>query len=133
MGDRCFIFFSLGDSNNLQTLWASLTDPAPSDATTARSAEVPLLGRTEKSAADAKEAELFRKRLVFSALAAIPPIGMFLPPCTVVLVAHHRMAVTGLACATRHLDALVSFTGSFAGLAIQSIIPTALVYYSRRR
>eukprot|EP00455_Lapot_gusevi_P043322 TRINITY_DN5251_c0_g1_i2.p1 TRINITY_DN5251_c0_g1~~TRINITY_DN5251_c0_g1_i2.p1 ORF type:complete len:175 (+),score=57.45 TRINITY_DN5251_c0_g1_i2:77-601(+) len=48
----------------------------------------------------------------YSILAAVPPLL--------------------IAASTKSVDALVSFTGSFAGLAIQYIIPAWLVYSSRR-
>jgi len=38
----------------------------------------------------------------------------------------------GIALATRHVDTLVSFTGAFAGLFIQYVIPFSLVYWARK-
>jgi hypothetical protein len=49
---------------------------------------------------------------LFSLLAVIPPI------C--------------IAFGTRNVDLLVGITGSYAGLGIMFLIPTSLVFYSRR-
>ncbi len=52
------------------------------------------------------------RQIGFSLLACVPPIG--------------------IAFATRNVDFLVGFTGSYAGLCIMFVIPALLVMYARR-
>eukprot|EP01102_Stenamoeba_stenopodia_P012111 TRINITY_DN3782_c0_g1_i1.p1 TRINITY_DN3782_c0_g1~~TRINITY_DN3782_c0_g1_i1.p1 ORF type:complete len:322 (+),score=56.68 TRINITY_DN3782_c0_g1_i1:123-1088(+) len=60
---------------------------------------------------DAKRQRL--RQIVFSACAAIPPIG--------------------IAFATNNVGYLVSYTGSYAGLGIMLVVPAILVWFARRK
>lgn len=62
---------------------------------------------------DGKEFSLLVDRIAFPLLAVLPPIV--------------------IALSTTDVELLVSLTGSYAGVGVQYIIPTMLVYYGRRK
>jgi Transmembrane amino acid transporter protein len=96
--------------NNLQTLYAFVYPPDYS-AVTDNDTLVRTPGSPEAVPPTRDWKEFFRKHS-FALLTVVLP--------------------TGIALSTRHVDALVSITGAFAGLFIQYVIPLSLVWYARR-
>lgn len=88
--------------NNLQIFFISMFPQLAADAEAPQDTTVPFSVRVKRAL----------RRNLFALMAVGPPIV--------------------IALFTHDVDTLVSFTGSFAGLFIQFVIPTCLVYYARR-